>query len=108
VHFQLLRYFYRYFYREFGLLYFIHFYREFGLLYLYLIVMPPGWPEVVALFHCRASRMTGSRGSVPSFVPPLFDCHASRMAGSRGSVSLSCLPDDRKSWLCSIVRATFI
>jgi hypothetical protein len=46
--------------------------------------------------------MTGSRGSVPSFVSPLFDCHASRMAGSRGSVSLSCkcLPDDRKVWLC--------
>ena len=39
---------------------------------------------------------------------PLFDCHASRMAGSRGSVSLSCLPDDRKSWLCSIVRVTVI
>jgi hypothetical protein len=44
VHFQLLRYFYRYFYREFGLLYFISF-------------VPP-------LFHRRAN---GWPGSAPSF-----------------------------------------
>ena len=28
-----------------------------------------------------------------------FHCHAYRMAGRRGSVSLSCLPDDRKTLL---------
>ena len=41
----------------------------------------------------------GCRGSCFALVTLLFHCHAYRMAGWRGSVSLSCLPDDRKTWL---------